>query len=617
LTLAGEWTWVNRRLCQIFGYTREELLQKSCLEVVCPEGLQTLLEHKRRVVAGEAEHFALEQRCRRKDGSVFWASWTVSLARSPSGEAEHLVTVVDDISVRKWTEENLRLVRAGIDGSSKAVAITDPEGRLSYHNRAFVNMFGYRAAELTEPLAQVALYADQAIGRAVFEAIMHGRAWQGEADMVANDGRHIPVEVRADAIRDERGQLIGLIGVHTDITERRKLETQLRQAQKMEAVGQLASGVAHDFNNMLGVIRGNADLLLMDADQFSAATIEGLNHIVAASEKAANLTRQLLMFSRKQVMQSEPMQLNDLVRNLAKMLKRTIREDIRLECVYADPLPFIQADPGMLEQVLLNLVVNARDAMPHGGELHIATEKRCLGAARAQANPEARAGEFVCLSVSDTGTGIAPEHLPRIFEPFFTTKEPDKGTGLGLATVYGIVKQHQGWIELSSQLGAGTRFDIFLPAIPAPVPTAGVRAAQANVRGGSEGVLVVEDDFALRAITQQLLETHGYRVWKAESAQEALELWRAHASEVDLLLSDLVLPDSLSGRELAERLQREKPGLKVIFMSGYSREAGGGKTDFVHRLNAPFLAKPCASHTILEAVRGCLDEPAKPKPGNP
>ena len=190
--------------------------------------------------------------------------------------------------------------------------------------------------------------------------------------------------------------------------------------------------------------------------------------------------------------------------------------------------------------------------------------------------------------MSDTGTGIAPEHLPRIFEPFFTTKEPDKGTGLGLATVYGIVKQHQGWIELSSQLGAGTRFDIFLPAIPAPVPTAGVRAAQANVRGGSEGVLVVEDDFALRAITQQLLETHGYRVWKAESAQEALELWRAHASEVDLLLSDLVLPDSLSG-----------------------------KTDFVHRLNAPFLAKPCASHTILEAVRGCLDEPAKPKPGNP
>jgi PAS domain S-box-containing protein len=608
LTLAGEWTWVNRRLCQIFGYTREELLQKSCREVVCPEGLQTLLEHKRRVVAGEAESFALEQPCRRKDGSVFWASWTVSLARSPSGEAEHLVAVVDDISVRKWTEENLLLIRAGIEGSGEAIAITDPEGRHSYHNQAFARMFGYRAEELTEPLAQVALYADPAIGRAVFDAIMHGRAWQGEADMVAKDGRHVPVGLRADAIRDERGQLIGLIIVHTDIMERRQLEAQLRQAQKMEAVGQLAGGVAHDFNNMLAVIRGNADLMLMDDDQISAAAKEGLKHIVAASDKAANLTRQLLMFSRKQVMQSQPLALNDLIRNLAKMLARTIREDIRLECLYADQLPFIQADPGMLEQALLNLVVNARDAMPHGGQLHIATEKRSLGAADAQANPEARAGEFVCLSVSDTGTGIAPEHLRRIFEPFFTTKEPDKGTGLGLATVYGIVKQHQGWIELSSKLGAGTRFDIFLPAIPAPVPATGAREAEPNARGGTERMLLVEDDFAVRAITQQLLEAHGYRVWKAESAPEALELWRDHASEVDLLLSDLVLPGSLSGRELAERLQREKPGLKVIFMSGYSPEAGGGKTDFVYRLKARFLAKPCASHTILEMVRSCLDE---------
>jgi two-component system cell cycle sensor histidine kinase/response regulator CckA len=212
--------------------------------------------------------------------------------------------------------------------------------------------------------------------------------------------------------------------------------------------------------------------------------------------------------------------------------------------------------------------------------------------------------------VSDNGAGIAPEHLPRIFEPFFTTKAPDKGTGLGLATVYGIIKQHQGWIELSSQLGVGTRFKIFLPAILAPVPTAGARAAEANVRGGTEQILLVEDDFAVREITQQILETQGYRVWKAESAQEALELWRAHASEVDLLLSDLVLPDSLSGRELGERLQREKPQLKVIFMSGYSPEAGGGNTDFVYRLKARFLAKPCATRTILEAVRSCLDEKA-------
>jgi CheY-like chemotaxis protein len=320
----------------------------------------------------------------------------------------------------------------------------------------------------------------------------------------------------------------------------------------------------------------------------------------------------LLVFSRKQVMQSQPLALNDLIRNLARMLARTIREDIRLECLYADPLPFVQADPGMLEQVLLNLVVNARDAMPHGGDLRIATEQRRFGAAQAQANPEARAGEFVCLSVSDTGTGIAPEHLPRVFEPFFTTKEPDKGTGLGLATVYGIVKQHQGWIELTSQLGAGTRFNIFLPAIPPPASTAGACKAESTLRKGTERILLVEEDSGVRAITQHLLEAQGYRVWKAESAQEALELWRIHAAEVDLLLTDLVMPGALTGRELAERLRQEKPQLKIIFMSGYSPEDGGGKTDFLYRLNACFLPKPWATRTILEAVRSCLDakEPA-------
>jgi PAS domain S-box-containing protein len=612
LNLNGEWTRTNRRLCQIFDYTQEELLQKSWLDVVCPEGLQTLLEHRRSVLAGEADNFALEQRCQRKDRSVFWASWTVSLARSRSGEAEQLVAVVDDISIRKWTEEHLLVIRAGIEGISEAIAVADAGGRHTYHNRAFGRMFGYETQELSEPLAHLALFADAAAGRAAYETILRGESWRGEVEMVAKDGRRFPVELRADAIRDERGQLVGLITVHMDITQRKQLEGQLRQAQKMEAVGQLAGGVAHDFNNMLAVIRGNADLLMMDSDQFSAAVKEGLKHIAAASDKAASLTRQLLEFSRKQVMQSQPLRLNDLIRNLAKMLGRTIREDIHLECVYGDPLPFIQADPGMLEQVLLNLVVNARDAMPHGGQLHITTEKLSLDAAHAQANPEARAGEFVCMSVSDTGTGIAPEHLARIFEPFFTTKEPDKGTGLGLATVYGIVKQHQGWIEVSSRLGAGTRFSIFLPALLAPVPTAGAREAEASVRGGTEQILLVEDDFAVLALTQRLLENAGYRVWKAATADEALELWRTPASKVDLLLTDLVTPGTLTGRELAMRLHQEEPQLKVIFMSGYSSEAVGCNTDFVSRLSARFLAKPCASRTILNTVRSCLDDPATP-----
>ncbi len=274
--------------------------------------------------------------------------------------------------------------------------------------------------------------------------------------------------------------------VKRDVTHEVQLENQLRQAQNMEAVGQLAGGVAHDFNNMLSVIRGNAELLLMGEEQLGAGAREYVKQVIAAAEHATKLTRQLLIFSRKQVMQSQPVALNDLIGNLTKMLKRVVREDIRLECRYAARLPFIQADPGMLEQVLLNLVLNARDAMPKGGQLLITTEGTSVTEADAQTNREARPGEFVCLTVSDTGTGIAPEHLPRIFEPFFTTKDVGKGTGLGLATVYGIVKQHQGWIEVASRLGEGATFKIFLRAIPAPVEKTGESQADAGLPGGAE-----------------------------------------------------------------------------------------------------------------------------------
>ncbi len=272
LTLNGEWSRTNRRLGQIFGYTQEELLQMRCLDLACPEGLPTLLEHKRRILAGEAESFALEQRCRRKDGSVFWASWTVSLGRSPSGEADYLVAVVNDISVRKWTEENLLLIRAGMEGSGEAIVVSDAGGGTSITTGPSPGCSTMGPRNCPNHWHNWPSYADQTVGRAVFEAIAQGQSWGGEVEMVAKDGRHFPVELRADAIRDERGQLIGFIGVHTELTQRKQLEGQFRQAQKMEAVGQLAGGIAHDFNNMLAVIQGNADLLLMEPDQLSAGS---------------------------------------------------------------------------------------------------------------------------------------------------------------------------------------------------------------------------------------------------------------------------------------------------------------------------------------------------------
>jgi two-component system cell cycle sensor histidine kinase/response regulator CckA len=421
------------------------------------------------------------------------------------------------------------------------------------------------------------------------------------------NGEYRWVHDKQRVVCDAQGEPIEIVGSWVDFTEQRELEVLLRQSQKMEAIGQLAGGIAHDFNNLLAVIRGNADLLLMEPQQHSGETENGLKQIVAAADRAASLTRQLLVFGRKQAMQAAPFNVNDMTVNLTKMLQRIIGEDIQLQSECTPKTIFVHGDVGMIEQVLVNLVVNARDAMPHGGKLGLTTECVSIVASEVPRHPDARGGEFVRISVNDTGMGIPPGDLPHIFEPFFTTKAPGKGTGLGLAIVYGIVKQHEGWIELSSQVGAGTSFKVFLPTIPVPVPTAGAPQVSPNIRGGTERILLVEDDFALRMLTQRLLESHGYHVWKAESAQEALDIWRNHASEVNLLLTDVIMPGDLTGRELAERLHQEKPQLKIIFLSGYSVDVAGGKTDFVDRLKGRFLQKPCASRTILQTVRSCLD----------
>lgn len=400
------------------------------------------------------------------------------------------------------------------------------------------------------------------------------------------------------ALEEERARLASVI---------EQGEAKLRQSQKMEAIGQLAGGVAHDFNNLLCVIRGNADLLLLAPDQLTDQAADCLKQITAASDRAANLTRQLLAFGRKQVMQSEPLNLTGVIGNLTKMLKRIIGEDIELRCVSAERLPFVQADVGMIEQVLVNLVVNARDAMPRGGKLVIATESARLRQEDAQANPEAREGHFVRLSVSDSGIGIDPEHLPHIFEPFFTTKGPGKGTGLGLATVYGIVKQHQGWVEVTSNVGAGTTFRILLPAIELPALATTAEPVETKPPRGSETILVVEDDDAVRSLTRRLLEGFGYRTWEAASGRDALMRWRDRADEIDLLLTDMVMPEGVTGRELAEQMRLGRPDLKVLFISGYSPDVAGKDTEFIHRNGSHFLQKPVPPRELLQTVRHCLD----------
>ena len=391
-----------------------------------------------------------------------------------------------------------------------------------------------------------------------------------------------------------------------DITQRLSLEAQLRQSQKMESVGQLAAGVAHDFNNMLTIIQGHAGML-MAKSSMPAELQDSAQAVYFAAERAASLTRQLLMFSRKNVMQPMPLDLREVVAHLSKMLQRLLGEDIALQVSAPPYISLVQGDTGMVEQILMNLAVNARDAMARGGTLSISTSTGQIDEAYAQAQPEARPGLFVCLQVTDTGCGMDQATMRRIFEPFFTTKEVGKGTGLGLATVYGIVKQHGGWIEVASEVGKGTSFNVFFPAMGAPVIGMQAEPAEAitEVRGGKETILVVEDEPVLRDLAQVILQECGYEVLEAGTGSEALRVWETHRGHVDLLLTDMVMPDGMSGMELAQRLRDTHPDLKIIFASGYSMEELD--TGFVRQGHALFLQKPYTHVSLPKAVRECLD----------
>jgi nitrogen-specific signal transduction histidine kinase/CheY-like chemotaxis protein len=389
-----------------------------------------------------------------------------------------------------------------------------------------------------------------------------------------------------------------------DLTAHKKLEQLFRQSQKMEAIGQLASGVAHDFNNILAVIQIQSDLLKLENGLPSEA-LNFAREISNAAQRAANLTRQLLLFSRKQTMQPRELELNETITNMTQILRRTLGENIEMQFKFAMQPLFIHGDAGMMDQVLLNLAVNARDAMPVGGMLVIKTSAAEFDESAASLTQQARHGKFICLSVSDTGTGIAPENLSRIFDPFFTTKEVGKGTGLGLATVFGIVQQHQGWINVYSEVGKGTTFRIYLPRFDKISSEKSEPTATPTMRGGTETILLVEDENTLRASVQTILSRLGYRVLDAASGAEALEIWRKHRAEIQLVLTDMVMPGAMSGKQLGEQLLKEDSKLKIIYASGYNAEIIDKNFPLKEGVN--FLTKPFEMHKLFKIIRDTLD----------
>jgi PAS domain S-box-containing protein len=484
--------------------------------------------------------------------------------------------------------------------------ITDPtKGRMLYISPAYEKIWGRSCQSLYEkPDSWInAIHPeDRERVRLATRAQQTGGNYNEEYRIVCPDMEIRWIRDAAFPVRNAAGQVERVVGVARDITDHRQMAEQLRQSQKMEAIGLLAGGVAHDFNNILAAMMLQAKLSA-GVENTPKEVRDGLQQIHAAAERAANLIRQLLLFSRKQVMQARTLDLNEVITSLAKMLQRIIGEDVHLQ-LHLHPAPLItRADAGMLDQVLINLAVNSRDAMPGGGQLLIQTTEKNMDNP-AHFHPDATPGRYVCLSVTDTGTGIDPEILPRIFEPFFTTKEPGKGTGLGLSTVFGIVKQHGGFVKVESEPGHGTTFNVFLPASAADSESL-VRMADPKPCSGTETILLVEDDEAVRTLMRAVLAGHGYQVLEATSGVQAVKLWQEHREAVALLLTDLVMPDGISGQELAVQLAVDKPQLKVIFASGYNGEVARNQVEL--KAGENFLQKPFPPDQLLETVRRCLD----------
>jgi PAS domain S-box-containing protein len=485
----------------------------------------------------------------------------------------------------------------------------DATGRYTFASDRVRDLLGYTPDEIIGRTPYELMPAEEAERvRRIFEPIAATREKLAALENVCvrRDGQHVVVETSGVPIIGPDGEYRGYRGMDRDITRHKQLEAQLRQSQKLEAIGQLAGGVAHDFNNILAATMMHIGLLQANPE-FNDDTRRALKELETEAQRAASLTRQLLMFSRRSVLSRKHLDLNEVVANLIRMLRRLIGEHIDLRFDARSALPPVDADAGMLEQVIMNLVVNARDAMPKGGRITLATAVTDLTEADTLGQAARRPGRFVCLSVDDTGTGMDSETVARVFEPFFTTKEAGQGTGLGLATVHGIVAQHQGWVEVESWPGVGSTFRVLLPAADhaAVEAEAALRLDAAPIERGRETILLVEDEAGLRRTLARSLTELGYHIIEAGNGQEAMALWKRHGRDVDLLFTDVVMPEGMTGLELAERLRAMRPGLKSVISSGYSAEAVQGG-----RLAAPdlvYLPKPYEIRQLAKVIRDTLN----------
>jgi len=590
----------------MLGYSLDELKDLSVADIHPAEDLPRVIKEFEKQLRGE-KTLALDLPVRRKDGAVFFAD--VNSSPLELGGRQCLLGVFRDITERRRAEESLRASEAKfrniVDNIGIGVVLVSPEMRVLEVNRQLAAWFP-NASQGGQPYCYQVLCdpAREAVCEhcPTVKAMREGRVFETMVDMERPGGVR-NYRIVASPVFDAHGKTAAAIEMVEDITDQLSLEQQLRQSQKMEAIGRLAGGVAHDFNNILQTMLGYGQMLAERLDETDDAH-EFAEEIVTGTERAAALTRQLLAFSRRQVLQMEDLDLNDVIDGLIKMVTRLIGENIRVDVLKGRRLGVVCADLGQVEQILMNLCVNARDAMPEGGLLTIETENVRIDSAYCAIHPWAKAGRYVLLSVTDSGCGMDAQTVQQVFEPFFTTKGPGEGTGLGLATVYGIVKQHDGMIQAYSEVGKGTVFKIYLPVVERAASTVTEKVV-ARPSGGTETILLAEDDRSVRRLATRVLEDAGYTVLTATNGKEALRAFRERADEIDLVLLDVVMPE-LGGRAVYEALSKEGGSPRFLFSSGYSTNAV--HTGFILDKGIVLIQKPYSPADLLRKVREVLDK---------
>jgi len=582
---------VNSQTEAMFGYARNQLIGKK-IELLVPQRYREGHHQHRASYASEPKirrmGAGLDLYGTRKDGSEFPVEISLSPISTSSGPL--VLSAIRDISDRKQIEEDLRRAheelnrRANrqlweyqnrmasiVDSSDDAIIGKDLSGVITSWNRGAERIYGYTSQEMIgQPISRLAPSDRPDEISTILQRIRRGDSVEHfESVRVAKDGRHLDVSLSISPVRDSDGNVIGASAIARDITAQKRTETQLHQAQKMEAVGRLAGGIAHDFNNVLAIITACAELL-RDHTDGKENSLQFIGNIREAVQRGSNLTKQLLAFSRRQKVQPFVLDLNDRLKEVSKLIKPLMGDDVEVVMTLRPASALVEADPGQLDQIVLNLAVNARDAMPRGGRFIVETNTVEFDEAFAQQHSPLKAGKYVQLSVSDTGTGMDAVTVSRIFEPFFTTKGPGKGTGLGLATVYGIVRQSGGYIWVYSEPGHGTTFKMYLPSAEHKLKsTTSTDAVKVMPTRHGVTILLVEDDNIMRHLTKKLLEEQGYNVFDADSGQSALQL--AEGRQIDLLLTDVMMR-GMSGPELARQISTSHPQTKLVFMSGYTGE---------------------------------------------